>query len=98
MDLVRKIRLTATTSSETPLGAGVKIRTKQGGEYETRVDMPKGHGVLTPLTPAEKKAKFLDNVRFSNTISKDRAEKALELLEDLERVDNVKKIFDLLTA
>lgn len=98
MDLVHKIRLTATTSSETPLGAGVKIRTKQGGEYETRVDMPRGHGTLTPLTPAEKKAKFLDNVRFSDTISKERAEEALGLLENLERVDNVKKISGLLTA
>ncbi len=97
-DLVRKIRLTSTTSPETPLGAGVKIKTKHGGEYETRVDMPKGHGVLTPLTPIEKKAKFLDNVRFSNTVSKSKAEQALELLEDLERVDNVGKIFGLLIA
>jgi len=97
-DLIHKIRLTATTSPETPLGAGVKIKTKQGGEYETRVDMPKGHGVLTPLTPTEKRAKFLDNVRFSNTIAKDKAEQALELLEDLEKIDNVVKVFDLLTV
>ncbi len=92
-DLVRKIRLTAKTSPETPLGAGVTIKMKQGSEYETRVDMPKGNGVLTPLSPAEKRAKFFDNVRFSNTISADKAEKALELLESLEEVDNVANIF-----
>jgi 2-methylcitrate dehydratase PrpD len=57
-DLIHKIRLTATTSPETPLGAGVKIKTKQGGEYETRVDMPKGHGVLTPLTPQREKSQI----------------------------------------
>jgi len=97
-DLIRRIRLTATTSPETPLGAGVKIKMKHGGEYETRVDMPKGHGVLTPLTAAEKKAKYFDNVRFSNTISNEKAKQTLELLEDLEHVDNVRKIFGLLTV
>jgi 2-methylcitrate dehydratase PrpD len=95
-DLVRKIRLTAKTSPETPLGAGVNIKMKQGSEYETRVDMPKGNGVLTPLSPAEKRAKFFDNVRFSNTISTDKAEKALELLESLEEVNNVAEVFKLL--
>lgn len=97
-DLIRKIRLTATTSPETPLGAGVKIKMKHGGEYETRVDMPKGHGVLTPLTAAEKKAKYFDNVRFSNTIANEKAKQTLELLEDVEHVDNVRKIFGLLTV
>jgi 2-methylcitrate dehydratase PrpD len=95
-DLVRKIRLTAKTSPETPLGAGVNIKMKQGSEYETRIDMPKGNGVLTPLSPAEKRAKFFDNVRFSNTISTDKAEKALELLESLEEVNNVAEVFKLL--
>jgi 2-methylcitrate dehydratase PrpD len=95
-DMVNKIRLTSTTSPETPLGAGVKIKMRNGGEYEARVDMPKGHGVLTPLTPAEKKAKFFDNVDFSNTIPGDRAEKALGLLERLEEVDDVTEIFKLL--
>jgi 2-methylcitrate dehydratase PrpD len=95
-DMVNKIRLTSTTSPETPLGAGVKIKMRNGGEYEARVDMPKGHGVLTPLTPAEKKAKFFDNVDFSNTIPGDRAEKALGLLERLEEVDDVTEVFKLL--
>jgi 2-methylcitrate dehydratase PrpD len=97
-DLIRKIRLTATTTPETPLGAGVKIRMKQGGEYEARVDMPKGSGVLTPLTPLEKKAKFFDNVSFSDSVPSDKANRAFDLLENLEEVDNVAKIFELLVA
>lgn len=96
--LIRKIRLTATTTPATPLGAGVKIRMKQGNEYETRVDMPKGSGVLTPLSPAEKKAKFFDNVSFSDLVPSDKAKKAFDLLENLEEVDNVAKIFELLDA
>jgi 2-methylcitrate dehydratase PrpD len=95
-DMVNKIRLTSTTSPETPLGAGVKIKMRNGGEYEARVNMPKGHGVLTPLTPAEKRAKFFDNVDFSDTVPGDRAEKALGLLERLEEVNDVAEVFKLL--
>ena len=97
-DMVDKIRLTSTTSPETPLGAGVKIKMRNGGGYETRVDMPKGHGVLTPLSPAEKTAKFFDNVNFSKTIPADRAEKALGLLERLEEADDVTEVFKLLVV
>lgn len=97
-ELVHKIRLTATTSPETPLGAGVTIRMKQGDEYHARVDMPKGHGVLTPLSYAEKKAKFFANVRFSKMISTGKAEQALELMENLEEVENVTEIFKLLVV
>lgn len=97
-DLVRKVRLTATTPPETPLGAGVSIRLKNGSEYNARVDMPKGHGVLTPLSYAEKKTKFFDNVRFSGMVPVGKAEEAVELLEHIEEVDNVSKIFRLLVA
>ena len=98
MEIVPKIRLTTTMPPDKPLGAGVKIKMKEGGEFETRVDMPKGNGTLSPLTPAEKRAKFFDNVRFSNTVSLDKAEKALDLLEKLEEVDNVAKIVTLLVT
>jgi 2-methylcitrate dehydratase PrpD len=98
MEIVPKIRLTATMPMEKPLGASVKIKMKQGGEYEKTVDMAKGNGVLTPLTLAEKRTKFFDNVAFSKTISLDKAEKALSLLERIEEVDNVAKVIRLLVA
>jgi 2-methylcitrate dehydratase PrpD len=98
MEIVPKIRLTTTTPPDKPLGAGVKIKMKEGVEFETRVDMPKGNGTFTPLTAREKRAKFFDNVRFSHTISLDKAEKALGLLERLEEVDNVAKVVALLVA
>lgn len=97
-DLVRKIRLTATTPPETPLGAGVTVKMKNGDEYHARVDMPRGHGVLTPLSYEEKKAKFFDNVRFSSMVPVSKAEEAVELLEHIEEVDNVSAIFRLLVA
>ena len=98
MEIVPKIRLTTSMPPEKPLGAGVKIRMKEGSEFETRVDMPKGNNTFTPLTLSEKRAKFFDNVRFSDTISLDKAEKTLGLLERLEEVDNVAKVVSLLVA
>ncbi len=96
MDVVKKIRLDGTLSPDTPLGAAVRIRTRQGKEYEARVDMPKGSDSLTPLTPAEKRDKFRSNVAFSRTVQMDRAEEALTLLEKMEEVDDVAKITRLL--
>ena len=97
-EIVRKIRLTAMTSPETPLGAGVVIKMKDGAEYHARVDMPRGHGVLTPLSYGEKKEKFFENIRFSNMVSMTKAEHALELLENIEEVNNVSRIFQLLVV
>jgi 2-methylcitrate dehydratase PrpD len=96
MEIVSRVRLTTTMPPEKPLGAAVKIKMKQGIEYETRVDMPRGNDVLTPLTPAEKRAKFFDNVRFSNTISLERAEKALDFLGKLEKMEHVSRLIELL--
>jgi hypothetical protein len=79
-----------------PLGARVKIKMKQGNEYEKRVDMPRGNGIFTPLTAAEMRAKFFDNISFSQTISMGKAEKVLDLIEKIEKVNNINKIIKLL--
>jgi 2-methylcitrate dehydratase PrpD len=96
MDIIERIKLTATIPPEKPLAAAVKIRTKQGIEYEKRVDIPKGHGISTPLTYTEKKDKFFANVEFSGTISREKARKVVGLIENMEGVDNVADIAKLL--
>ena len=58
----------------------------------------RGNGIFTPLTTADMRAKFFDNVAFSQTISMDKAEKVLGLIERIEEVDNVNKIIKLLVA
>jgi 2-methylcitrate dehydratase PrpD len=98
IDLVNKIRLTAAIPLDKPLAARVKMKMKQGSEYEKQIDMPKGNGIHTPLTRAEMRTKFFDNVAFSQTISLEKAEKLLGLLERIEKVDNVNKIVKLLVA
>jgi 2-methylcitrate dehydratase PrpD len=97
-DMINKIRLTPTMPLDKPLGARVKIKMKQGNEYEKRIDMPKGNGIFTPLTKADMRAKFFDNVAFSQTVSMEKAEKVLDLIEGIEKIDNINKIIKLLVA
>ena len=97
-DLINKIRLTPTMPLDKPLGARMKIKMKQGNEYDKRIDMPKGNGIFTPLTKADMRAKYFDNVAFSKTISMEKAEKVLDLIERIEEVDNINKIIKLLVA
>lgn len=96
MDVVKKIRLASTVPPDKPLAAVVRIRTRQGKEYEAHVDMPKGSDTFTPLTASEKREKFWNNVAFSKAVPVDRAEKALRMIEKIEEVDNVAKIIRLL--
>lgn len=98
IDLINKIRLTPTMPLDKPLGARVKIKMKQGNEYDKRIDMPKGNGIFTPLTKADMRTKFFDNVAFSKTVSMEKAEKVLDLIERLEEVDNIHKITRLLVT
>jgi 2-methylcitrate dehydratase PrpD len=96
MEMVKKIRLTANMPPEKPLSAAVKIRTRQGREYETRIDMPRGNSILTPLTPGQKKEKFLANAEFSGAVRFNEAEAAWNMLKRIEDVDNVIDIVKLL--
>jgi 2-methylcitrate dehydratase PrpD len=98
IDLINKIRLTPTMPLDKPLGARVKIKMKQGNEYDKRIDMPKGNGIFTPLTKADMRKKYFDNVAFSKTVSMEKAEKVLNLIERIEEVDNINRIIKLLVA
>jgi 2-methylcitrate dehydratase PrpD len=98
MGIVPKVRLTANMPADKPLAAHVKIRTKQGKEYDKRVDMPKGNGIFSPLTAAEKREKFFRSVAFSGTVPLERAERALSLIEILEEVEDVGRVIKLLVA
>jgi 2-methylcitrate dehydratase PrpD len=98
MGLVNRIKLNTSIFPETRHIAAVKVKMKQGKEYEKRVDVAKGIEPFAPLTPAEKIEKFINNVTFSKIVPLDKAEKALSLLERIEEVDNITKIIKLLVA
>ncbi len=96
MDLVSRIKLTGTMAPEKALAARVKIRTRQGSELEGEVVLPKGHGILTPLSREEERQKFMDQAAFSGAIPPGQAADALSLLERIEEVDDVARLIALL--
>ena len=98
MDIAGKIRLIPSLPPEKLLGTVVRIKTREGKEYEKGIDVPRGMDASQPLTGTEKREKFLANVVFSRTVSPDKAEKALSLLERLEEIDNIAKILRLLVS
>ena len=53
---------------------------------------------MKPLSKKEIETKFRDNVAFSKTISRDNAEKVLEMLNNIEKIDNVNKLVKLLVV
>jgi len=98
MDLISKIKLDTTISPGKSYTAGVKVKMKGGKEFEKRVKVAKGFEALTPLTPGEKREKFMNSVAFSKTVPLENAEKALKLIEKMEEIDNVAKFTELLTV
>jgi len=98
IDIAGKIRLVPSLPPEKSLGALIRIKTREGKEYEKGVDTPRGMDGSAPLTEAEMREKFLANAAFCGRISPDKAEKALSLLERLEEIDNVAEILRLLAS
>jgi 2-methylcitrate dehydratase PrpD len=75
----------------------LKVKTTDGQEFTAQRDAPKGR-TDNPLTRDEVNEKFMANVAFSKTVSREKAQKALNLLENLEEIDDVTKIVKLLVA
>jgi 2-methylcitrate dehydratase PrpD len=76
-----------------------KIKMKDGKEYSTVFKHPQRRGTpLFPLTEEELREKFWNNINFSKTVSEERAEEALNMIENLEKVDDVSKLIKLLIA
>lgn len=75
----------------------LKVRMTDGRELTAQID---GATVRSdnPLFKDEIKEKFMANVAFSKTISEEKAQKALTLLENLEEIDDVTRIVKLLVA
>jgi 2-methylcitrate dehydratase PrpD len=91
--LIGRVRLAL---AELPRSEGVEleIRTKDGRRFMEYVDRAQGDPDR-PLSRASLIDKFMEQVDFTHMVSRKKAEKLLEMLEDLEGVDNVQKIVRL---
>jgi 2-methylcitrate dehydratase PrpD len=98
MTLVQKVQTSALSSTERIDSAEVSVKLKDGRELTARVKAPKGNPLFRPLSTDEIIEKFRHNVSFSNTISSQSAEKALEMIYSLEKVRDVTELVRLLVA
>jgi 2-methylcitrate dehydratase PrpD len=97
VDLTKKINIIGTMPSDNIWAAEVKIRMKDGQEFSSHVDSAKGNPIDKPLTKEEIIEKYRGNIAFSKTISKENAEKALDMLSELEEIDDISEIVRSLT-
>ena len=74
--------------------AELKLKMKDGQEFTKFTDAPE-HGLQGRN---EIKAKFMDQVEFSKTVTPKNAEKLIKLLEKLEEVNNISQIIELTCA
>jgi 2-methylcitrate dehydratase PrpD len=78
------------------VAAEVKVTMVDGSILSGETDFPGGDIFRTPLSDEQIRAKFRDNVDYSQTVTKDKAEQALTRLEALEEEVDVRHITSLL--
>jgi len=75
----------------------LKLKMRDGREYSSVFEHPQMRGYpLYPLTWEELMEKFWNNINFSRAVSKENAEKVLDMIENLEKVDRVSSLIKLL--
>jgi 2-methylcitrate dehydratase PrpD len=96
-DFVGKIKFQAV--GDVPFeGARVKLVLKDGREFTEYIEVAKGNPIFNPISNEEKIAKFWTNVEFCGKISKQKATKLLAAIEDIDRLDSVRKLIPLMVA
>jgi 2-methylcitrate dehydratase PrpD len=97
--LARKVTIMSDmTPDDRPDSAEVRVKLQNGRDYSARVKASKGNPLFYPLTQNEIIEKFRNNVSFSRTVSEQNAEKALDMINDLEKVDDTGELVALLIA
>lgn len=89
--MIKKVRL---DDLDKTTGVELEVKLKDGRRYTEYVDQVVGE----PYRPLEREgliAKFMEQVEFSKMVSKPKAEKLVNLLENLEKLDDVRKITEL---
>lgn len=95
-ELCKKIDLAILPPSEN-MAAILEIKMKDGKELSQGTDTIKG-SPNSPLSEKEIRDKFRSNIAFSDTVTGKNAEEALDTLEHLEEVDDIKQLVSLLIA
>jgi 2-methylcitrate dehydratase PrpD len=91
--LILKVKLAL---AELPKSEGVElvVKMKDGRTFSEYVAQAQGEP-SRPLSRDTLVAKFMEQVEFTQMVSKKNAEKIIGLVDKLEEVDNIKKIVEL---
>jgi 2-methylcitrate dehydratase PrpD len=97
-ELIKKIKMSTQDfpPSETFLCATVKVKMKDGKELSEHVNVPSGNDLENPLSKELKREKYLNNVAFTKKVNVKNAEKAMNIMEKLEDVENINQVIKLL--
>jgi transcriptional/translational regulatory protein YebC/TACO1 len=71
---------------------------KDGREFSAHVESAKGHPFENPLTKEEIEDKYRTNVAFAKAVTREKAETALDMLNNLEEIDDITKVVQLLVV
>jgi len=83
---------------EKPVGFEIEAKMKDGTTLKEYFDMQIGRGPLGQNDMPSKevlKGRFMEQLEFTRLVSKENAEKIIEMVDSLEKVDNVAKIVEL---
>jgi 2-methylcitrate dehydratase PrpD len=98
-EIIKKVKVASQDFPNEPsLATTVQMKLKDGRNFSAHISVPKGNELQNPMTRDEKRDKFRGNLSFSKKVSAENGEKALRLLEDLEEVQDIRKIVKLLVA
>ena len=90
-EMIRKVKLADSDRSE---GVELEVRMKDGRRFMQWIGQATGEP-YKPLSREGLVAKFMEQVEFSDLVSMEKAKKLVELLENLEEVDDVRRITQL---
>ncbi len=89
--LIKRVTL---ETLDRPEGVELEVRMKDGRKYSEYLKTAVGDP-SNPLSREGLIEKFMNQVEFSKKVSRHNAEKIIEMVENLEKIDNIQKIIDL---
>ena len=90
--LIDKIEIAPTLAPDEYQTAEVDIVMADGTQYHARCDVPKGDIYKSAMTDEEVLDKFYKNIEFSQTLSREDADRVVETVARLEELDDITEL------